>query len=191
MESIGRQFRAVRESKGVTTFQAATAINSKQQTVEEVEADRLDLMPAPIYAKGFIRAYAEYLGIDAQPLLDAYVEQYQAPKTRVRVEKKSHPLRNASILKQRPPPRPAPAAAVEEPDVDPASPSAPAPAGGASRPGLRVHLRAFKVSAIVCASLLILMLAGFVFSRAVQSNELRRAEKTMSLVCPPPPPYAP
>lgn len=72
MESIGQQFKAARERKGVTASQAAAATRMKVQHVEALERDDYSRLTVPTYAKGFIRLYAEYLGLDAAPLLRDY-----------------------------------------------------------------------------------------------------------------------
>ena len=41
-----------------------------------MEADNFSVMPAPTYAKGFIRLYAEYLGLDPAPLVQEYLANH-------------------------------------------------------------------------------------------------------------------
>lgn len=72
METIGQVFKAARGKKGVTASQAAVATRIKIQHIEEMERDDFSRMAAPTYAKGFIRLYAEYLGLDPAPLIQAY-----------------------------------------------------------------------------------------------------------------------
>ena len=72
MDSIGQQLKAARERKGVTASQAAVATRMKVQQVEALERDDYSRLTVPTYAKGFLRLYAEYLGIDAAPLVSEY-----------------------------------------------------------------------------------------------------------------------
>jgi cytoskeleton protein RodZ len=72
MDSIGQQLKAARERKGVTASQAAAATHLKVQHVEALEHDDYSRMTVPTYAKGFLRLYAEYLGLDPAPLLREY-----------------------------------------------------------------------------------------------------------------------
>lgn len=81
MATIGQSLRAAREKKGVTASQAAAAIRAKVQVVEAMERDDFKRMAAPMYAKSFIKLYAEYLGLDAAPLVREYMELH-APKER-------------------------------------------------------------------------------------------------------------
>ena len=81
MATIGQAFKSAREKKNVTASQAAAAIRSKVQVIEAMERDDFSRMAAPMYAKGFIRLYAEYLGLDPTPLLREYSELH-SPRER-------------------------------------------------------------------------------------------------------------
>ena len=72
MDTIGQQLKAARELKGVTASQAAAATHLKVQHVEALERDDYSRLAVPTYAKGFLRIYAEYLGLDPAPLLREY-----------------------------------------------------------------------------------------------------------------------
>lgn len=93
MPTLGQKLKAGRDRRGATTSQAAAATRIKFQHIEAMEADQFQRIPAPTYAKGFIRMYAEYLGLDPAPLVREYAEQYM-PKTKTKLT----------------PPEPAPAA---------------------------------------------------------------------------------
>lgn len=74
MASIGKTFREAREKKGVDLSRAAAQTRILHKHLEMMEHDDFSRMPAPMYAKGFIRMYAEYLGIDPAPLIQEYLE---------------------------------------------------------------------------------------------------------------------
>lgn len=74
MATIGEQFRSAREHKRVSLSKAAASTHIKIQHLEAMESDDFSRMPAPAYAKGFIKLYAEYLGLEPAPL----IEEYQA-----------------------------------------------------------------------------------------------------------------
>ncbi|HOW98913.1 MAG TPA: helix-turn-helix domain-containing protein [Kiritimatiellia bacterium] len=78
MPDIGQMFREARERKKVSCSQAASATRMKVQHVEALERNDFSRMAAPMYAKGFIRLYADYLGLDPEPLIREYAAQ-QAP----------------------------------------------------------------------------------------------------------------
>ena len=72
MRTLGQIFRETRESKGITASQAAEATRIKPQMLDRMEADIWEKMPAPIYARGFIKIYAENLGLAPEPMIEAY-----------------------------------------------------------------------------------------------------------------------
>jgi cytoskeletal protein RodZ len=49
--------------------------------LEAMEDDRFDLLPAPIFAKGFLREYARYVGLSPDEVVNHYlaVQQQQSP----------------------------------------------------------------------------------------------------------------
>lgn len=81
MPTLGQTLKEARERKKVTCSQAAAATRMKIQSIEAMERDDYSRVAAPIYAKGFLRLYAEYLGLDAAPLIREYMDTY-APKER-------------------------------------------------------------------------------------------------------------
>ena len=60
----------VRERRGLAlaTVEQETRIPARRLTA--LEEERFDLLPERIYALGFLRTYAEYLGLDPQPYVD-------------------------------------------------------------------------------------------------------------------------
>ncbi len=81
MATLGDQLRAAREARGATASEAAMATRMKVQAIEALEANDYSRVAAPTYAKGFIRLYAEYLGLESAPLIQLYEEHYM-PRTR-------------------------------------------------------------------------------------------------------------
>lgn len=76
MESIGQRFKAAREKKRISLSQAALKTHMKVQNLEAMERDDFSKMPAATYARGFIRIYAGFLGLDPVPLLHEYSEKH-------------------------------------------------------------------------------------------------------------------
>ncbi|MBU1909567.1 MAG: helix-turn-helix domain-containing protein, partial [Verrucomicrobia bacterium] len=80
MADIGQTFREAREKKKVSCSQAAAATRMKMQHIEALERSDFSYMAAPTYAKGFIRLYADYLGLDPEPLIREYLAQHAPPE---------------------------------------------------------------------------------------------------------------
>lgn len=70
--SIGSDLHEARERKGLTMSDIAAATHTKVQVIEAIERDDFSSFAAPVYGKGFIRLYAQTVGLDPQPLLDQY-----------------------------------------------------------------------------------------------------------------------
>lgn len=71
--ALGEILRKTRTDQGLTASEVAKAILTKVQIVEAIEEERFDIFSASIYAKGFIKHYAEHLGLDARPMIEEYL----------------------------------------------------------------------------------------------------------------------
>lgn len=74
MATLGEQFKAAREAKGVSESEAAAATKILTKIIVAMEADDFSVIAAPTYAKGFIRLYAKYLELNPEPLVEEYVK---------------------------------------------------------------------------------------------------------------------
>jgi hypothetical protein len=79
MSTIGESFKAAREAKGLSLSEAGRATRIKTQQLEALERDDFRGIPAPTYARGFIKLYAQYLHIDPAPLIDQYNARISKP----------------------------------------------------------------------------------------------------------------
>jgi transcriptional regulator with XRE-family HTH domain len=71
---LGKTLRERRERLGLTASQVAAATKMKVQTLEAIEREDFSKIAAPIYGKGFIKLYAEQLGLDWRPLVEEYYD---------------------------------------------------------------------------------------------------------------------
>lgn len=76
---LGDELRKARLARKLTASQVAAATRMKVQVVEAIEREDFSGIAAPIYSKGFIRLYAEYVGVDSRPLIDDFVNRVLAP----------------------------------------------------------------------------------------------------------------
>lgn len=81
MSTLGDTLREAREAKQASPSEAARATRLKVQHIDALETNDYSKMPAPIYARGFIKLYAEYLGLEPAPLLERYDREHK-PATR-------------------------------------------------------------------------------------------------------------
>jgi cytoskeleton protein RodZ len=66
--SLGQALAARREERGLSIEQVATATRVRAEYLRALESDEIGRVVAPVYAKGYLRAYATYLGLDADQL---------------------------------------------------------------------------------------------------------------------------
>jgi cytoskeleton protein RodZ len=80
MFEIGPALREARERRGLSYSQveAGTAVRSRY--IRALEEEDFGLLPGPTYAKGFLRAYAEYLGLDGQLFIDEFNSRHHDPR---------------------------------------------------------------------------------------------------------------
>lgn len=89
--TLGEKLRSARQAQKMTTSEVATATRMKVQMVEALEEDDFTKMPAVIYAKGFIKLYAEHVGLDPHPLVEEYVVRFVTPKVKHNAEVDTNP----------------------------------------------------------------------------------------------------
>ncbi|GHV58073.1 hypothetical protein FACS189460_5460 [Deltaproteobacteria bacterium] len=71
LEALGRMLKTKREINGWTRRDMVIKIKIPMDQLEAIEDGRLSLLP-PVFAKGFLRAYANELSLDAEAILDDY-----------------------------------------------------------------------------------------------------------------------
>ncbi len=74
-QRIGAAIRTRRESLGYTLEQVAKDTRVHLSHLRAIEDMTPNLLGAPVYAKGYIRAYARYLGLDETSTLDRYLRE--------------------------------------------------------------------------------------------------------------------
>src|SRR5215475_13487290 len=72
--SVGSYLRALRVRKEVSLEEMARATRVGSHQLEALEADRFGELPAPVFVKGFIRAYCHFLGEPHDEALRRYRE---------------------------------------------------------------------------------------------------------------------
>ena len=63
-ERLGQWLRAARTRRGVDLAEVAHDTRINHSYLEAIEAERFEELPAPVYARGFVRSDARYLGLD-------------------------------------------------------------------------------------------------------------------------------
>jgi cytoskeleton protein RodZ len=70
--SLGAFLRQGRERSGLSVDAVASACRIAPQVARALEDDHYDVLPAPVYVRGFIRAYCQQVGLDVDEALRIY-----------------------------------------------------------------------------------------------------------------------
>ena len=74
LETVGQDLRAARLRRGDDLATVSGVLKIRKDHLEALEEDRLDALPGRTYAVGFVRSYADYLGLETSH----YVERFKA-----------------------------------------------------------------------------------------------------------------
>jgi len=69
-QTIGQRLKAEREAQKLTLEKVFEATRIRVPYLQALETDDLSSVPSPVQARGYLRNYAEYLGLNFQELLD-------------------------------------------------------------------------------------------------------------------------
>src|SRR3982074_3145645 len=78
--TFGEVLAAKRGERGLTIEQASPATRIRAHYLSALESDELERQVAPVYAKGHLRTYARYLGLDPEPLVKMLKTETQDPR---------------------------------------------------------------------------------------------------------------
>ncbi|MBT5230958.1 MAG: helix-turn-helix domain-containing protein [Methylococcales bacterium] len=69
---IGEQLRAARLAKRISTVWVANHLHLSEAAIDAIECEAFEQLPAPVFVKGYIRAFARVVGEDELALVDLY-----------------------------------------------------------------------------------------------------------------------
>jgi len=105
---IGTTLRGARLENGLTIDEVSRATRISSRFLAALEDEAFDVVPAPVYVRGFLRAYAVQLGLDPGPLLEQLPPELaprgavSQPVTRVAPEESGEAAPPARSAIQRP-----------------------------------------------------------------------------------------
>jgi cytoskeleton protein RodZ len=73
---IGNSLREARLRREIEFAEAEHGTKIRGKYLRALEDERFELLPSHTYVKGFLRSYAEYLGLDGQLYVDEYNSRY-------------------------------------------------------------------------------------------------------------------
>jgi cytoskeletal protein RodZ len=79
MFEIGGSLREARLKRGLTPADVQKAIRIRDRYLQALEEERWELLPGDAYVKGFLRTYADYLGLDGGLYVEEYNSRFSRP----------------------------------------------------------------------------------------------------------------
>ena len=76
MFEIGNSLREARLRRDIEFAEAEHGTKIRGKYLRALEDERFELLPSHTYIKGFLRSYAEYLGLDGQLYVDEYNSRF-------------------------------------------------------------------------------------------------------------------
>jgi cytoskeleton protein RodZ len=76
--SFGTWLRRQRELREISLRDVADRTKISLRYLEAMEEDRFDLLPAPVFAKGFLREYARYVGLSPDEVVNHWLAVQQS-----------------------------------------------------------------------------------------------------------------
>jgi cytoskeleton protein RodZ len=80
MPGIGESLRTERLRQGRTLADAAAETRVRESYLAAIETEDFDVLGGDVYARGFIRLYGKYLGLDADALVDVFRREHERPE---------------------------------------------------------------------------------------------------------------
>lgn len=72
MTGLGRILQEARAVRGIALEEAENATRISRRYLEALENEDFSVFPAPVYARGFLRSYSQYLGLNPVDVLALY-----------------------------------------------------------------------------------------------------------------------
>jgi hypothetical protein len=73
---IGSSLRDARLRQGLDFPELEERTKIRPKYLRALEDERFDILPSPTYVRGFLRSYADALGLDGQPFVDEYNSRF-------------------------------------------------------------------------------------------------------------------
>ncbi|CEP68708.1 Domain of unknown function DUF4115 [Moorella glycerini] len=89
MEKVGEMLRAARQEKGISLREVEEATKIRLRYLEALEKGNYDQIPGRVYALGFVRNYARFLGLDVQAVVQQFKQEYPSDEDNYPTEESS------------------------------------------------------------------------------------------------------
>lgn len=97
MSELGARLRQAREGQGLSLAQASVDTRILQQSLVALEDGAYQRLPSDVVTRGFIRNYAQYLGLPADEMIELYRRE-RGVTDQIRVVAATNPPRSRSYV---------------------------------------------------------------------------------------------
>jgi len=78
MPSFGEELKRERELRGIGLREVAEATKVNIRYLEAMERNDFEHLPGGVFNRGFVRAFAQFIGVDPDAMVNAYLMEEQA-----------------------------------------------------------------------------------------------------------------
>ena len=79
-ESLGQYMARARRMREIGLDEITSVTKIRKDYLEAMEGDRFDVLPPRPFVVGFLKAYANYVGLDPDDLVTRYLDQVEQDK---------------------------------------------------------------------------------------------------------------
>ncbi len=102
MKTVGEILRQARAERGFTLEQVEKSTKIRKKFLIAIESDEYSSLPSQAYAKGFVKNYSEFLGLNSRNVMAFFRRQtMEVPKSKLLPKGVTEPL-NESVLQLTP-----------------------------------------------------------------------------------------
>ena len=80
--TVGQYLRSQREGRGEDISQVSDMLRIHNSYLKAIEESDIEKLPGPTYAMGFVRAYANYLGLDSAEVVERFKDEAKVQASR-------------------------------------------------------------------------------------------------------------
>lgn len=101
--TLGERLKKIRSDKRMSLSEVSRATRIRADYLENIEEGNYEKLPVDVYVKGFLRSYAEFLGVDEEVLIKMYEKEKGIKKNIAKnkfpnAEKKAKPISISSFV---------------------------------------------------------------------------------------------
>lgn len=74
-ETLGEKLFRFRTEKGVSLEEVACRIKVKKEYLEKIEKNELSALPPDVYVRGYLKKYADFIGLEERVVLEQYQKE--------------------------------------------------------------------------------------------------------------------